>query len=175
MIGSGEKTAEYRAAGWTCLDGDPNSGADIIARVPSLPESVTSQKWRMVCAVHFIEHLYYEDAKKLITEIYQVLDKHGRLILEQTNLAYVCRVVLGEIDPPLGKYPWMDGNKEWCGIWNLYPQPHMIKGNNLQHHLYGYTPESLTELVKECGFSHVVTAGANSHVAERDFRIEALR
>ena len=175
MIGSGDKTKEYQAAGWTCLDGDPNSGADIIACVPSLPESVTSKKWRVVCAIHFIEHLYYEDAKQLITEIYGVLDKQGRLILEQANLAYVCRVILGEIKPPVEKYPWMNGHPEWCGIWSMYPQPHMINGNELNHHLYGYTPESLLELVKDCGFEHASVGGGGSHVAERDFRVEALR
>lgn len=175
MIGTDHRTADYQKDGWTCLDGQSDIGADIVAVLPPLPDEVTSQEWDEICAIHFIEHLFYEDAKELITQIYEVLKPGGKLVLEQANLEYVCKVVLGQVQPPTGKYPWMGGNSNWCGIWNLYPQPHMVKGNLLNHHLYGYTPQSLTELVKECGFKTVVIGHAFSHVVERDFKLEAVK
>jgi len=173
MIGSGPLTKERQGQGWVCVDGDPSSGADIICTLPPLPD--IGNDWDMICAIHFIEHLFYEDAKKLITQIHGVLNVGGRLVLEQANLAYVCRVILGEIQPPVNRYPWMKGNPAWCGIWSMYPQPSMIDGNELNHHLYGYTPESLTAVVKECGFEHVSIGAAYGHVVERDFRLEAIK
>ena len=175
MIGTDHRTADYQKDGWVCLDGQDDIGADIVAVIPPLPDCVTGQMWDEIYAIHFIEHLYYDDAKTLIRQIYDILKPDGRLVLEQANLEYVCKVILGEIDPPLHNYDWMDNNPNWCGIWSLYPQPHMTNGNNLNHHLYGYTPQSLTELVKECGFKCVVIGQAFSHVVERDFKLEAIK
>lgn len=173
MLGSGQMTKQYQADGWVCVDANPAYEPDYVYTMPPLPDM--GQKWHEICAIHFIEHLYKEDAKLLISQIYDALMSGGKLILEQANLDYVCRVVLGEIAPPVARYPWMDGNADWFGMYQLYPQPHLLHGNDLNRHRYMYTPKTLTDLVVECGFNQVEIKTAVSHVRERDFRLEAIK
>lgn len=177
MLGGGDQTVHYQRRGWLVLDGDPEVGADFVARVPPLPDEIKDIEWSIVKAVHFIEHLYRDDAVKLLAEIYDILAPGGSLILEQGNLEWVCKAILGQVELPTSRYPWMNGDSRWLHIWNLYPQPHQVKGNNLQRHRYGWTPADLQAAAIEAGFSAMKTGcgAATSHVPERDFRLEAVK
>ncbi len=177
MLGGGYETPRYRRLGWTILDGEPARAPDIVALVPPFPDEVTSKLWNVVAAVHVIEHFYREDALRLVSEIFEILIERGSLILEQADITYVCRVVTGEIVPPVSKYPWMKGDPSWFGLRNMYPQPDQIGDNDLNHHRYAYSPETLTDLVVEAGFDEakVSIKPSFSHVLERDFRLEAVK
>lgn len=177
MIGGGAKTKNYQRQGWIVLDGCSNYDADIVSILPPLPHKVYSIKWDVIKAVHFIEHLYLADAAILLKEIYKVLVNDGRLILEQANFEKVMRFALGDIRTPVEKYPWMEGDPSWFGMRSIYPQKDMKLDNDLNSHLWGYTPKTLTDLVESCGWNRdkIKTMGTRSHVVERDFRLEARR
>ena len=177
MLGGGVQTPNYQRVGWSVLDGSPDYDAEFVATIPPLPPEVTAQKWDLVCAVHFIEHLFLADAKVLIEEIYGILPAGGFLILEQANLERVMRFVLGDIRPPVEKYEWMKGDDAWFGMRSLYPQPDQMSGNSLNSHKYGYTPETLTDLVESCGFQRekIDIRVALRHVSDRDFKLSARK
>jgi predicted SAM-dependent methyltransferase len=177
MIGGGAETSLHRRAGWHVLDGDATVSPDTHATIPPLPSEITNQEWDIICAIHFIEHLFLDDAEMLMREVYHVLKPGGKLVLEQANLTWVCKAILGDVVVPTHKYPWAKGEERWFTLFSLYPQPHQLVGNELQLHKYGYTPETLTELVHSCGWGidQITIGHARTHVRERDFRLEAVK
>lgn len=179
MLGGGHETRHLQAQGWTVIDAFLDWRADYVQEVPPLPKPVFEQKWEIVKAIHFIEHLFLADAGLLIRQIYEVLADNGLLILEQANLERVMRFTLGDEQPPIDKpaYAWMKGDESWFGMRSLYPQPDQMSGNFLNVHRHGYTPASLIELVVAGGFDadNVTISKARSHVPERDLRLEARK
>lgn len=119
-------------------------------------------------AVHFIEHLPVWQAEQLLAECYEALAPGGMLILEQPDIAYAARVLLNEIEPPHGEPGQFD-------MWALYGDP--THQDELMLHRWGYTPDTLTEMVAKCGFSseEISIKPAMYHVPARDFRLEAVK
>ncbi len=132
--------------GWKTLDCKP--GADYVALVPPLPREVRSQQWDEIELIHGIGQLYPWDGEALLKEIRAILKPDGVLILEQPNF------VIASSEPE-----WTYGD----------PGPrdplHMVK--------WGYSPQSLCELLSFCGFTRQELKPAQYHVPARDFRIEA--
>ena len=163
-IGSGK----YGRQGWTTLDADPNSGAEIISTVPPLPHEVTSVKWQEIEMIHSLEHLYPWDAAQLLTEIRGVLVAGGRLTIELPDLAFAAAVLIGQKERIPGT---VSGQ---CDMWPIYGDPN--HRNPLYGHRWGYTPQTLRQALEAAGFdpegiSHLP---AQHHVPVRDFRMEAI-
>lgn len=164
LVGAGD----WRWAGWTTLDANPESGADVIASVPPLPDAVKAVRWSRILASHFIEHLFLWDAAVFLRECYAVLEPGGVLTLEQPNLLYCAKVLAGVLDPPPGR------DRDQFSMWGFYGQPN---GNPLYGHHWGYTPVTLAALVTEAGFdpSNITISAGRYHEPERDFTLEATR
>ena len=162
-IGSGR----VASPGWTTLDADPDSGAQIVATVPPLPEF--PQPLHTVEMIHSLEHLYRWDAAALLVEIYDALQPGGRLVIELPNIAFAAEVLTG-IRPPIpGTAPGQ------CDMWPLYGDP--TTRNPLYGHRWGYTPATLRGALEGAGFdpAKIVEYPAQHHVPGRDFRMEAVR
>ena len=162
LLGAGQD----RWPGWMTLDADPNSGADVIASIPPLPDVVTAQTWEAVAMIHFIEHLYLWEARALLRECHAILQPGGALILEQPDITYCARVLLGQVTPPVGEPGQFD-------LWGLYGNPN--DQNPWYGHHWGYTPSSLTAEVRAAGFATIGIYPAQFHHPERDFRLEARK
>ena len=118
---------------------------------------------------HSIEHLYFWDAQILVREIYEILEPGGVFILEQPNILFAAKVLLG-IEPRVpGTVP---GQSD---MWPLYGDPN--HRSPLFCHRWGYAPESLKDLLEGAGFdrSKMTILPATSHIPIRDFRLEAIR
>lgn len=165
LLGSGA----WNWSDWTTVDADPQSGANYIHPLPPLPEPVRAQTWDVIMAVHFIEHLYVWDALELITQCHACLNKGGVLILEQPDIAFCARVLLGLETPPPG------GAEGQFDLWGFYGDP--TARNPYYGHHWGYTPDSLRALVIQAGFQaeNVSIQPAQYHQPVRDFRLEAVR
>ena len=155
--------------GWMTLDANPESGADFICELPPFPEAVTRQLWNTVEMIHVLEHFYVWDAKGILKNIYELLSPSGVLVLEQPNLEFCARVLLGQAKCP-GRF-----DPEQCSMWGFYGDPnhrdpHMI-------HRWGYTPDSLRQLLVECGFDGegITQRRAKHHLRRRDFRLEVTK
>jgi hypothetical protein len=142
--------------GWLTLDSDPESQADFIATIPPLPEQILSEKWDEIEWIHGIGSLYTWEAKEVIRQIRAVLNPDGVLILEQPSLGAVAQEILR--DP--SKAWWMFGDP-------THRNPSMMNR-------WCYSPASLTEMLKEYGFTRVSVSDAQHHGrSPRDFRVEA--
>lgn len=176
MLGVGELADEYHKHHWKTLDGDAKTNPTYVATIPPLPEEVKAIAWDEICAIHFIEHLHEETALELLADIYAVLKPGGSLILEQPNLEWICKAILGQVPIPT-KYAWTQGEERWFTMWALYAPPHCVQANELQRHRWMYTPDTLKIAVVTAGWDKhkVYTGRALTHVPERDFRLVATK
>jgi hypothetical protein len=142
--------------GWLTLDSNPANTPDILDTIPPLPEQVLSEKWDEIEWIHGIGSLHTWEAKEVLGQIQRILNPNGLLVLEQPNLISVAREIL--YDP--SKTWWMFGDP-------THRNPAMMNR-------WCYSPASLTEMLKEFGFSRVSVFDAQHHGAtKRDFRVEA--
>lgn len=166
-IGSGRDTVQRARDGWVTLDPDPQACAEIVAAVPPLPPSVTAVSWRYIEMIHVIEHLYYRDAVQLVSQCHDALEPGGMLIMEQPNLEYAAKALLGLVDTPQSPRPFHD-------MFAIYGHQN---GNPHYQHLWGYTPDSMTQMLIGAGFlpENIHIKPAIYHWPWRDFRVEAMR
>ena len=164
MIGAGEQ----RKKGWVSLDASPKYSPDILAEVPPLPPEVRDTQWDTIEMFHCIEHHFLWRARVLLQEIYNALKPGGMLILEQPNIEYCAKVLLGQVKPPKGDPGQFD-------MWGFYGDPNHL--DQYMCHHWGYTPESLRAELILAGWKdiNITLRAATSHHPVRDFRLEAVK
>lgn len=164
LIGSGD----WHWDGYLTIDANPANNPDLCAVLPPLPDVVLAQQFEEIVASHVIEHFYKWDALTLLKQCYEILIPSGVLILEQPNLRYCVGVMAGTIDPPEGR------SQEQFGYWGIYGSPN---GNPWDGHKAGYTPETLTDLVVEAGFSadRILVGPGVWHEPIRDFLLRITK
>lgn len=150
--------------GYVNIDIDKNCRPDVISVIDSLPFFKNSSVDEII-SIHLIEHLYKWHVMDALREWYRILKPNGKLIIECPNIAFVCSWLLDSQD--------FDENPNNLGINALYGDPsyrdpHMT-------HKWGYTPVTLEILLRKVGFREVIQKVAETHVKERDFRIEAKK
>lgn len=150
-----------RRAGWVTLD--TADGADIRASVPPLPDEVIRETWQTVQMIHCFEHLYLWDARQLLHEIRDILDRDGELILELPNLQYAIDVMSGKVAPP--------ADHPRFSMWPLYGDP--SHRDPSFGHRWGYTPQTMEKELRDAGFRRIRHERAKSHYPVRDMRVVA--
>ncbi len=168
-IGSGYLTEQIKADGWITLDADAQYNPDICVTVPPLIDKSLWRNWEKIRAIHFLEHLQYDEALQFIREVKEILAFGGELIIEVPNIVYMAQVVAGVIDVSKELDP------HFLGLHTIYGTPELTKDNIWQQHKWGWTPKTLTGAMVECGFdlANVTLQPAKFHRPERDFRIVA--
>ncbi len=110
----------------------------------------------LVEANHLIEHLGRHDAERALREWNRVLRPGGRLIIECPNVREVAREFV------LGRDERLDN------IYGLQRGP----GDT---HLFGYTPESLADLLRRHGFERITQRKPETYHLEPSFRTECVK
>lgn len=113
-------------------------------------------------AYHFIEHVYAWEAPAVVREFRRLLGPGGRLILELPNLYHAAHNLLAVTPDKL------------C-MWPLYGDPG--PQDPYMCHRWGYTPETITDLLRAADFHHVKIRPPQTHGARtnRDMRVECVR
>ena len=161
-IGCGNKKID----GYTSVDIDPASQADIICPATKLPlnDGCASE----VMAIHLIEHLPPWEVADALKEWHRVLAKGGKLVLEQPDFMKSCRNVADCIG---GR-----GHPDQLGMWGVFGDPRTK--NPLMLHRWGYWFASLSPVVEAAGFTDCREMPTVYHSAgreKRDFRLEARK
>jgi hypothetical protein len=151
MLFSGAEKRE----GWMTLDVNPEYRADIIANVYPLPVEVLNNIWDEIEWIHGINCMTPWSGMLTLESIRHAMAPDGILILEQPDMRKV-----------VTKYAQDESLMRW-----IFGDP--SGGEDLGMARWGYTPESLTDLVKSVGFTRIKIEKALHHLVERDFRLEA--
>lgn len=164
LIGAG---ADKRP-GWVSLDANPAHAPDHVAVVPPLPAAVRDTSWDVIEADHFIGLVFRWAVVELIQEFYQALASTGMLVLEQPNIEYCARVLLGLETPPAA-------TADQFSYWGFYGDP--THRDPFHSYRWGYTPQTLSDVLVEGGFQRdrIAVLPALHHQPRRDFRIEARK
>ena len=111
---------------------------------------------------HFIEHVYRWEADAVIREFKRLLVSGGYLVMECPDIEKACRNLI-------------KGGNDQMSMWPLYgdwshKDPYMM-------HRHGYTPKTITQLLKDNGFVGIQILPPMTHGrrAMRDMRIEARK
>jgi ubiquinone/menaquinone biosynthesis C-methylase UbiE len=115
-----------------------------------------------VMSIHVIEHFYRFNTDAVIAEFKRLLKDGGKLVLECPNIESACRNLLA-------------GMEDKMAMWPLYGSPKA--GSPFMSHLWGWTPKTLSELLKFHGFKHVNVMPPQTHMTrgDRDMRVEAIK
>ena len=160
----------YIYEGFKTLDANPDYKPDYCAVLPPLPRELRDGRCQEIYLIHGIDHFYKWEAMELMAQVHEALSDGGILVMEQPNLTVVAEVMLGIREP-------MTENKELSGIMAIYGDPGY--GNPWMCHRWGWTPDSLTSALLQCGFLpekiKVCRAMSRPFAEGRDFRVEAKK
>lgn len=121
-----------------------------------------------ILAIHVIEHFYYWEVVSLLEGWRRVLKPGGKLILECPNLLFACQMIVQ--DPGLRSRSGKEGQ---MSMWPLYGDPSWR--DPLMCHKWGYTPQSLMDVLEQAGFVEACQEPAQFKLREpRDMRITAI-
>ena len=130
-IGSGNKPTE----GYLHFDVREIEGTDIVGDARKLPFEDNS--FEEILSRFFLEHLYRNDAKKALEEMFRVLHPGGRLEIIVPNLEYFCKLFIEE----------KGQKKEWA-LNKIYG----FEKYEQDHHYFGYDFDILKSFLEEAGF-----------------------
>jgi hypothetical protein len=131
----------------------------------SLPENCADE----VLASHLIEHLPMHRAPEILMKWRDALKPEGKLVIETPDLQALCKEFVE------GK----DRHNIAACIFGAAVEnpddPEVKEKGALSPHLWGYTPETLKELVEAIGFKNVHILPAKGQHPGKNFRLEAMK
>ena len=152
----------HLGCGWKHFTGYINvdlwitDATDIICDIASLPWPDNSVD--VIESYHVIEHISHTEIKKTLKEWHRALSSNGKLILECPNFDSTVQEYLGS-------------NEE--RLLNIFGRQR-FDGDS---HLYGYSPQRLTKLLTEIGFTNICVKVPQSSQSldEPSFRVECQK
>lgn len=153
-----------RLPGYTGVDAVQRPAAEIVAKADKIPLADNSVD--EIIALHLWEHFHQWECVNVINEWKRLLKPGGRLVLELPNIYKCCQnLISGRMEG--GKHPWQ------LSYFGLYGDP---RGSDpFMAHKWGWTPETITQFLKEHGFIKIRETQTQWHPAgrtHRDMRIE---
>lgn len=122
-----------------------------------------------ILSVHVVEHFWRWEIRDILREWLRVLKPGGRMIVECPNLLSACQMFIQ--DPQQFSREDQRGQRT---MWVFYGDP--AWKDPLMIHRWGYTPQSLAELMHEVGLTDIRQEPAQFKLREpRDMRIVATK
>ena len=122
-----------------------------------------------ILTVHVIEHFYQWEAEDVLLEWLRVLKPGGKMVVECPNLLIACEEILK--NPQQATGPGPEGQRT---MWALYGDP--AWQDPLMCHKWLYTPDSLGQLLIQCGLENIAVEVAQYKLGSlRDMRLVGFK
>lgn len=123
-----------------------------------------------VLSVHLIEHIFPGEVPNAISEWIRVLKPGGRLVIECPNLLSACEALVNMPEAAMES----TGEAAQRTMWAFYGDP--VAGDPLMTHKWGYTPQSLSRLLRDAGLRDVLSESPKFKLGEpRDMRVAGMK
>jgi predicted SAM-dependent methyltransferase len=132
---------DFRPDGYLTVDLDPNHKPDFVADAADL-SIIPSESFDEVCASAILEHIAWPNGYKALSEWARVLKPGGVLKVSVPDMRMLCALVA------------QGDNPAHC-IGMIYGTGRMH--HPLEAHQYGYTRETLSEMLTVLGFADIDT------------------
>lgn len=173
-LGAGNKPLPH-SAGWINIDLCPPSSYDRSKYIYNKDdvqrlETIQSESVNEILASHVIEHIHPSQVQGTLRLWYDKLEDGGLIALEQPDIIKCCMNVLQMCtsdDPRL----YLNN-----GLWGIYGNS--THPGDMMGHQWGYTPESLANLLENAGFTDIQEEDPTVKpwgIGVRDFRLVARR
>jgi SAM-dependent methyltransferase len=133
----------------------------------TLPENCAEE----ILASHVIEHLPQHRAPEILTKWKSALKPGGKLVLETPDLEALCKEFISQ--------DGVEKHMTAAAIFGAYVEnpddPEVKEKGALSPHLWGYTPNTLKDLVEAVGFTNVHILPAQGEHPGKNFRLEAIK
>lgn len=146
------------------VDIDPNNKvADLICDASAVNQTLLNGSISLILASHIIEHFSNTEAIRALKVWHDVLMPGGWLVLELPDMRKCMKLYLYSNSAD-------EKNDAAIGIWGRFDW------NIYQGHRYGYTADTLSEILEKIGFKNIeVKEPLKNHAYSRSMRIDCKK
>jgi len=144
----------------------PNGSTDVIGRIEDISTIFPEEYFNEILSSHVAEHFHPAEWKKILQDCFNLLKHGGKKVVE-------CPDIVGIITL------W---NEKHHVLANVSQLVSMIYGTgqhkwaNLGWHKWGYTQDTMADVMRDCGFKIIHKGIGRTHgMGKRDLRVEGVK
>ena len=158
----------YPLDGWFNTDGSISKCFNGVNYLDvSRPFDIPDESFNYIYSEHLFEHLTYRQGKNMLNECYRILKPGGIIRLSTPNIEFLIDLYLHPEKEINKAYIEFDSKRTGHPIDPIYAINHF---HTDWGHKIIYDPQSLTNVLNECGFKNIVRCkvGESSHESLND-------
>ena len=150
-------------------------GVDMHGKAADIKQDITKLELPENCAdeilaSHVIEHLPQHRASEMLGKWYDTLKPGGKIVLETPNLEALCEDFISKTGEDKHTVAMC-----MFGAYVDYATPETQEKGALSPHLWGYTPDTLSDLCSAVGFKDIQVLPVIGSHPGKNFRLEAYK
>ena len=142
---------------------------NVVGDARNLGDYFEPESFDEIICYHLLEHLKPKEGKKVLLDCHKLLEPGGRIIVETPDILGLI-ILWNEKHHIFGNPPSISKMITYLFGWDV------DQWKELGFHQYGYTVDTMAEVMAECGFEIIHKGIGMSHgMGKRDLRVEGIK